>query len=159
MPDCKNVLANSVGRHRTRQGGPATHRRERIAASSRTPCLSVIRAMSLAVNSAGNLDTQGDSMQSETGTEMADPSRRRLITAGAVGTLAAALALGPTQSAKAADGSVNAPFNSPNTYDVTAWKITGRPARRHSRTSGRSSTTSSPTSSVARAHRIRVPAP
>jgi len=66
-------------------------------------------------------------VQSEKSLEMADTSRRRLIGAGAVGTLAAALTLGTMQSANAADGSQSAVFSSPNTYDVTSWKIAARP--------------------------------
>jgi inulin fructotransferase (DFA-I-forming) len=59
--------------------------------------------------------------------EKADPSRRRLIGAGAVGTLAAALTLGAAQGANADTGPTNSAFSSPNTYDVTAWKIAAHP--------------------------------
>ncbi|WP_427174730.1 NosD domain-containing protein [Arthrobacter sp. 92] len=55
------------------------------------------------------------------------PSRRRLIGAGAAGTLAAALSFGTTQNANAADGQQGAPLNSPNTYDVTTWRIKAHP--------------------------------
>lgn len=55
---------------------------------------------------------------------MADSSRRTLVGAGAIGTLAAALTLGMPQKANA-----EAPpgLSSPNTYDVTAWQVKGRP--------------------------------
>lgn len=58
--------------------------------------------------------------------EMADPSRRMLVGAGALSTLAA-LALGTTQPANAADRPQDAALSSPNTYDVTAWRIKARP--------------------------------
>ena len=54
-----------------------------------------------------------------------NPSRRRLIGAGAAGTLAAALTLGTIQNANAADG--QQATASPNTYDVTAWRIKAHP--------------------------------
>lgn len=57
---------------------------------------------------------------------VADPSRRMLVGAGAVSTLAAALTLGTSQPAEAADRP-NRPFSSPNTYDVTNWRVKGRP--------------------------------
>ncbi|MEW1821619.1 NosD domain-containing protein [Arthrobacter sp. NPDC080031] len=57
----------------------------------------------------------------------ANPSRRRLIGAGAAGTLAAALTLGTMQNANAAEGQQGTPLNSPNTYDVTTWRIKARP--------------------------------
>nr|AIU47046.1 inulin fructotransferase [Pseudarthrobacter chlorophenolicus] len=55
--------------------------------------------------------------------ETTDPGRRRLLGAGAVATLAGALTLGTTSSAQAADKAPDA-----NIYDVTSWKIKGRPA-------------------------------
>ncbi|MFC9351647.1 NosD domain-containing protein [Arthrobacter sp. NPDC057013] len=58
----------------------------------------------------------------------ADPSRRGLIGAGAVGTLAAALTLGGATEANAADVPANTPLRAPNTYDVTQWKIPGQSA-------------------------------
>ncbi|WP_311379770.1 NosD domain-containing protein [Arthrobacter sp. ISL-48] len=64
---------------------------------------------------------------SEKNLSTANPSRRRLIGAGAAGTLAAALTLGATQNANADDGGKGAVFASPNAYDVTAWKIKGHP--------------------------------
>ena len=51
-----------------------------------------------------------------------DPSRRRLLGAGAVATLTGALAFGATAPAQAADGPEEA-----NIYDVTSWKVRGRP--------------------------------
>ena len=50
-----------------------------------------------------------------------------MLGAGAAGTLAAALTLGVPQNANADDGGKGALFGSPNTYDVTAWKIKGHP--------------------------------
>lgn len=51
-----------------------------------------------------------------------DPSRRRLLAAGAAATFTGALALGAAAPAHAADN----PDGS-NMYDVTSWKIKGRP--------------------------------
>lgn len=51
-----------------------------------------------------------------------DPSRRRLLGAGAVATLTGALAFGATAPAQAADTPEET-----NIYDVTSWKIKGRP--------------------------------
>ena len=51
-----------------------------------------------------------------------DPSRRRLLGAGAVATLTGALAFGATAPAHAADSPEET-----NIYDVTSWKIKGRP--------------------------------
>ncbi|WP_334171215.1 NosD domain-containing protein [Sinomonas sp.] len=62
--------------------------------------------------------------------DVSGPSRRRLVGAGAVGaagTLAAALTLGASQKASAAEGPAGGAFSSPNTYDVTAWRITAQP--------------------------------
>ncbi|WP_284978695.1 NosD domain-containing protein [Arthrobacter sp. fls2-241-R2A-200] len=59
--------------------------------------------------------------------ESSAPTRRSLVGAGAVGTLAAALSLGGAQAANAADNPQGKPFTSPNTYDVTAWSVKGRP--------------------------------
>ena len=53
---------------------------------------------------------------------LVDPSRRRLLGAGAVATLSGALAFGATAPAQAADKPEEA-----NIYDVTSWKIKGRP--------------------------------
>ncbi|WP_457964935.1 fructotransferase [Arthrobacter sp. D1-29] len=58
---------------------------------------------------------------------MAGPSRRMLVGAGAVSTLAAALTLGTSQTAKAADRPQGVAFSSPNMYDVTAWQIKASP--------------------------------
>ncbi|WP_091254683.1 NosD domain-containing protein [Arthrobacter sp. ok909] len=57
----------------------------------------------------------------------ANPSRRRMIGAGAAGTLAAVLTLGIAQNANADEEGKGALFDSPNAYDVTAWKIKGHP--------------------------------
>ncbi|MDR6688312.1 inulin fructotransferase (DFA-I-forming) [Arthrobacter sp. 1088] len=57
-----------------------------------------------------------------TNLEPGDTSRRRLLGAGAVATLAGALTLGTAVSAQAADKPQGA-----NIYDVTSWKITGQP--------------------------------
>lgn len=51
-----------------------------------------------------------------------DPSRRRLLAAGAAATFTGALALGAAAPAHAADN----PEGS-NMYDVTSWKVKGRP--------------------------------
>lgn len=51
-----------------------------------------------------------------------DPSRRRLLGAGAAATLAGALTYGTAASAQAADKPQET-----NVYDVTSWKITGQP--------------------------------
>ncbi len=57
----------------------------------------------------------------------ANPSRRRMIGAGAAGTLAAALTMGMPQNANADAGAKGALFDSPNAYDVSSWKINGHP--------------------------------
>ncbi|MDI2033374.1 NosD domain-containing protein [Paenarthrobacter nitroguajacolicus] len=63
-------------------------------------------------------------MKTVTKMDAADPSRRLLVGTGAVGTLAAALSLGLSPKADAAEGT---PLTSPNTYDVTSWRIKGQP--------------------------------
>ena len=57
----------------------------------------------------------------------ASPSRRRMLGAGAAGTLAAALTLGISSNANADAGGNGTLSGSSNTYDVTAWKIKGHP--------------------------------
>ena len=59
--------------------------------------------------------------------EMTDTSRRKLVGAGAAGTLAAVLSLGTSQKAEAAGETKGNQLDSPNTYDVTAWRIKGQP--------------------------------
>lgn len=59
--------------------------------------------------------------------DVKNTSRRMLVGAGAVGSLAAALSLGMSPKAEAAQDAKAGPFNSPNTYDVTAWRIKGQP--------------------------------
>lgn len=59
--------------------------------------------------------------------ETTDRSRRMLVGAGAVTTLAAALTLGLPQRSEAANAPGGTALNMPNTYDVTAWRIKGRP--------------------------------
>ncbi|AFR27598.1 inulin fructotransferase [Arthrobacter sp. Rue61a] len=72
-------------------------------------------------------DWQENPMGIDKTLDMNNTSRRKLVGAGAVGTLAAALSLGMAPKAEAADGAKVSPLNSPNVYDVTAWRIKGQP--------------------------------